>query len=172
MADLSAEYKALIAKGINKSANLPDLNDMTDRGKFPMKPFTAAKTCGTMALIKKYNITDEETFVEYFQKESKIPLEKLTDQVYEYQQKYFKYYKYSKETIFRYTYCCIVLNSLMGNSTEKKFEQWANKNKIFLKRPDNILDEKFHTDRIEIDSSGKAIGFISIKPFSFSKNYT
>ena len=91
--DLPSEYKKLIVLGIDVSANLPDLNDMTDRGRYPMKPWTAAKTCGTMALIRKYNITDEETFVEKFQAESKIRLEVLTDQVYEHQLKYFGRYK-------------------------------------------------------------------------------
>jgi hypothetical protein len=102
--NLPEEYKKLIALGIDKSANLPDLNDMTDRGQYPMKPWTASKTCGTIALIKKYNITDEETFVEKFQIESKIPLEVLTNQVYEHQTKYFGKYKYDKSIIFKYIY--------------------------------------------------------------------
>jgi len=34
-----------------------------------------------------------------------------------------------------------------------------------------LLDEKFHTDRLEIDASGKVVGFISIKPKSFSVNF-
>ncbi len=103
--NLLEEYKRIIALGIDKSANLPDLNNMTDRGKYPMKPWTASKTCGTIALIKKYNITDEETFVEKFQIESKISLEVLTNQVYEHQTKYFGSYKYDKSIIFKYTYC-------------------------------------------------------------------
>jgi hypothetical protein len=168
---LPQEYRKLIALGIDKSANLPDLNDMTDRGKEPMKPWTAAKTCGTIALIKKHNISDEETFVEKFQEESKIPLEILTNQVYEYQLKYFRRYKYSKETIFKYTYCCVVINSLMGNSTERYFDSWAQSNKIKIKEPNHLLDEKFHTDRLEVDASGKVISFISIKPQSFSSNF-
>lgn len=169
--NLPEEYKKLIALGIDKSANLPDLNDMTDRGQYPMKPWTAAKTCGTIALIKKYNITDEETFVEKFQIESKIPLEVLTNQVYEYQTKYFGKFKYDKSIIFKYTYCCVVINSLMGNSTERKFDSWAQNNGIKLKEPNHILDEKFHTDRLQIDALGKVISFISIKPQSFNSNY-
>ena len=169
--NLPEEYKRQIALGIDKSANLPDLNDMTDRGQNPMKPWTAAKTCGTIALIKKYNISDEETFVEKFQEESKIALEVLTDQVYEYQLKYFGRYKYNKITIFKYTYCCVVINSLMGNSTERKFESWAHQNGIKIKEPHHLLDEKFHTDRLEVNDSGKVVGFLSIKPESFSSNY-
>ena len=57
-------YKKLIALGIDKSANLPDLNYMTDRSQDPsrpsLKPWTASKTCGTIALIKKYNIINFE----------------------------------------------------------------------------------------------------------------
>ena len=136
-----------------------------------MKPWTAAKTCGTISLIKKYNISDEETFVEKFQVESKVPLEVLTDQVYEYQLKYFGWYKHNKETIFKYTYCCVVINSLVGNSTERKFDSWAQKISIKLKEPHHLLDEKFHTDRLEVDSFGKVVGFLSIKPQSFSSNY-
>jgi hypothetical protein len=41
MAELPDQYKRVIALGIDKSANLPDLNDMTDRGQYPMKPWTA-----------------------------------------------------------------------------------------------------------------------------------
>ena len=48
---LPEEYRKLIELGINRSANLSDLNDMTDRGPFPMKPWTASKTCGTIATI-------------------------------------------------------------------------------------------------------------------------
>lgn len=169
--NLPEKYKKLIALGIDKSANLPDLNDMTDRGQYPMKPWTAAKTCGTIALIKKYNISDEETFVEKFQEESKIPLEVLADQVYEHQLKYFGRYKYNKETIFKYTYCCVVINSLMGNSTERKFDTWANNNGLKLKEPHHLLDARFHTDRLELDAFGKVTGFLSIKPQSFSSNY-
>ena len=169
--NLPEEYIRLIALGIDKSANLPDLNEMTDRGQYPMKPWTAAKTCGTIALIKKYNISDEETFVQKFQEESKIPLEVLTNQVYEHQLKYFGKYKHSKETIFKYAYCCVVINSLLGNSTERKFDSWAQNNSIKLKEPHQLLDEKFHTDRLEVDASGKAVGFLSIKPQSFSSNY-
>lgn len=168
--NLPEAYKKLIALGIDKSANLPDLNDMTDRGQYPMKPWTAAKTCGTIALINKYNISDEETFVEKFQEESKIPLEVLTDQVYEHELKYFGNYKYNKETIFKYTYCCVVINSLMGNSTERKFDTWAHNNGFKLKEPHHLLDEKFHTDRLQLNASGKVVGFLSIKPQSFSSN--
>ena len=53
----------------------------------------------------------KKTFVEKFQKLSKIPLEILTDIVHEHQFNYFNEYKYDKETIFKYTYCCVVLNS-------------------------------------------------------------
>jgi hypothetical protein len=169
--NLPEEYKRLITLGIDKSANLPDLNDMTDRGAYPLKPRTAAKTYGTISLIRKFNITDEETFVDHFQRESKIPLEVLTEQVYEHQLKYFGRYKHSKETIFKYTYCCVVINSLLGNSTERKFDSWAHNNGIKLKEPDHLLDEKFHTDRLEVDASGKVVGFISIKPQSFSSNF-
>lgn len=171
MAELPEQYKRLIALGIDKSANLPNLNDMTDRGQYPMKPWTASKTCGTIALIKKYNITDEETFVEKFQIESKIPLEVLTNQVYEHQTKYFGKYKYDKSIIFKYTYCCVVINSLMGNSTERKFDSWAQNNGIKLKEPNHLMDEKFHTDRLEVDATGKVISFISIKPQSFYSNF-
>ena len=169
--NLPEKYKKIIALGINKSANLPDLNNMTDRGQYPMKPWTAAKTCGTIALIKKYNISDEETFVEKFQEESKIPLEVLTDQVYEHQLKYFERYKYNKETIFKYTYCCVVINSLMGNSTERKFDTWAINNGLKLKEPHHLLVEMFHTDRLELDAFLKVTGFLSIKPQSFHSNY-
>ena len=96
-----------------------------------MKPWTAAKTCGTIALIKKYNITNEETFLKYFQSESKIPIEELTTQVYNHQLKYFGFHKYEKNVIFKYTYCCIVINSLMGNSNERKFDKWASRDVAF-----------------------------------------
>jgi hypothetical protein len=168
---LPEEYRKLIELGINRSANLSDLNDMTDRGPFPMKPWTASKTCGTIALIKKYNITDEETFLKYFQSESKIPIEELTNQVYNHQLKYFGFHKYEINVIFKYTYCCIVINSLMGNSNERKFDKWAIINSIKTIQPHHLLDEKFHTDRLQIDNNGKVIGFISIKPNSFYSNF-
>lgn len=169
--NLPEKYRKLVALGIDKSANLADLNNMTDRGRYPMKPWTANKTCGTIALIKRFNIEDEETFVEHFQRESKIRLEDLTDQVYEHQLKYFGSYKYNKTIIFRYTYCCVVINSLMGNSTEKKFDSWAHNKSIRLKEPHHLLDEKFHTDRLELDHFGKVKSLISIKPQSFYTNY-
>ena len=83
--DLLERFQKLVALGIDSSANLPDLNDMTDRGKYPLKPWTAAKTVGTIDMIRRHGITDEETFVEIFQSESRIRLEVLTDQVYEHQ---------------------------------------------------------------------------------------
>jgi hypothetical protein len=61
-----------------------------------MKPWTARKTVGTIKLIKEYNITDEELLVEKFQEFSKLSLQTLTDQVYEYQKRYFGDYKYNK----------------------------------------------------------------------------
>jgi hypothetical protein len=51
--NIPEEYKKLIALGVDKSANLQDLNDMTDRGKYTMNPWTASKTFGTIALIKQ-----------------------------------------------------------------------------------------------------------------------
>jgi hypothetical protein len=45
---------------------------MTDRGANPLKPWNASKTMGTMKMIRDFNIIDEETFVEKFQKLSKI----------------------------------------------------------------------------------------------------
>ena len=54
MEKLPNEYQELITLGIDKTANLPDLNDMTDRGEYPMKPWTARKTVGTIKLIKEY----------------------------------------------------------------------------------------------------------------------
>lgn len=169
--DLLERYQKLIALGIDSSANLPDLNDMTDRGQYPLKPWTAAKTVGTIDLIRRHNITDEETFVEKFQLESKIKLEILTDQVYEHQMNFFGRYKYDKDTIFKYTYCCIVVNSLQGNNTEKKFDSWAKSLGKLLKEPNPILDQKFHTDRLYVDDIGKVLAFISIKPNSFNNNF-
>ena len=169
--NLLERYQKLVAIGIDKTANLPELNDMTDRGENPLKPWTAAKTIGTIDLIKRHNITDEETFIEKFQAESKIKLEILTDQVYEHQKIYFGKYKYDKDTVFKYTYCCIVLNSLRGNNTEKRFDSWASSKNIITIEPPLILDQKFHTDRLEIDDLGNLRAFISIKPNSFKFNY-
>ena len=168
---LPENYRRLIALGIDSSANLPDLNDMTDRCNDPLKPWTAAKTIGTMDMIRRYNITDEETFVQKFQELSRIPLETLTEQVYQHQLKYFRRYKYNRETIFKYAYCCIVLNSLKGNTTEKVFDSWAARNNIKLIKPPPLLDEKFHTDRLQLNASREVISFISVKPNSFSYNY-
>lgn len=169
--DLHDDYKKLVALGIDNTANLPDLNDMTDRGKYPLKPWTASKTVGTIDLIKRHNISDEETFVDKFQAESKLRLEVLTDQVYEYQMNFFGSYKYDKNTIFKYTYCCVVVNSLQGNSTERKFDSWSKVNSILLKESNQLLDQKFHTDRLEVDGEGKLASFISVKPNSFSKGF-
>ena len=165
------EYCRLIRLGITKKANLSDLNDMTDRGKFPMKPFTAEKTIGVMGLIRKYNIQDEETLVDQFQKNSKKDLVQLTEEVYEYQKKYFKKYKYDKGVIFKYVYCCVVINSLKGNSNEKKFDSWAKTKSLQVKHPPSILDQKFHVDRFQYDRENRITSFISIKPNSFSINY-
>lgn len=167
--DLPEQYQKLVALGIDNSANLPDLNNMTDRGKYPLKPWTANKTVGTIDLIRRHNITDEETFIEKFQSESKIRLEVLTDTVYEHQLKYFGKYKYTKEIMFKYTYCCVVINSLQGNNTERKFDHWAANFKLI--EPDPLLDQKFHTDRLQVDDKSKLLAFISIKPNSFSHNY-
>ena len=87
--NLPKRYSKIVKMGIDSSANLPDLNDMTDRGRYPLKPWTASKTVGTINMIKRYDIQDEETFVERFQAESKIPLETLTEQVYSHQENYF-----------------------------------------------------------------------------------
>ena len=171
MSELPLKYKKLIALGIDTSANLPDLNNMTDRGAKPLKPWTASKTIGTMKMIRDYNIKDEETFVEKFQKLSKIPLEVLTDIVYDHQLNYFNEYKYDKETIFKYTYCCVVLNSLKGNTTENRFDSWAKKNHIIIRLPNTILDERYHVDRIQINDKNKPVSLISIKPNSFSQNF-
>jgi len=120
---------------------------------------------------KKYNIQDEETFLDHFQRESKIPIEVLTEQVYQHQLKYLGKHKHSRETIFKYTYCCVVINSLTGNTTEKKFDTWAYGNNMKINAPNHLMDEKFHVDRLEIINFGKVISFISIKPQSFFTNY-
>ena len=171
MSELPLKYKKLIALGIDTSANLPDLNNMTDRGAKPLKPWTASKTVGTMKMIRDYSITDEETFVTKFQELSKIPLETLTKLVYSHQLNYFGSFKYNKNVIFKYTYCCVVLNSLKGNSTENKFDRWAKKSGIKLRLPKSIFDERYHVDRIQINIKNEPISFISIKPNSFSHNF-
>lgn len=171
MAKLPLHFQKLIALGIDSSANLPDLNDMTDRGKNPLKPWTANKTVGTIKMIQDFNITDEDAFVVKFQELSKIPLEDLTEIVYNHQLKHFGKFKYNKDVIFKYTYCCIVLNSLKGNATEHKFDKWAAKEKILLRKPKKHLDERYHIDRIQVDKFGNSISFISIKPSSFLYNY-
>jgi len=172
---IEERYRKLIAQGITTKANLSDLNDLTDRSRDPrrppLKPWTAAKTVGTIALIKEYNIQDEVTFVRLFQQHSKISLEKLTEQVYNHQLSYFGSYKYNRDTIFKYTYCCVVLNSLKGSSCERKFDKWALRKGISLKDPYDILDQKFHTDRLQVNNKGETIAFISIKPNSFFNNY-
>lgn len=164
-------YQRLIDLGIDKTANLPDLNDMTDRGNYPLKPFTAKKTIGTIRLINDFNITDEVTLVDHFQKKSKKDLVELSNEVYEHQLKYFKRYKHSKETVFKYVYCCIVVNSLRGNSSERRFESWARSAGMIVKNAPPILDEKYHTDRIGYDRNNKIESFISVKPNSFSSGY-
>jgi len=171
MNNLPDKYKKLITIGIKSSSNLPDLNDMTDRGSFPLKPWTANKTIGTIKMINDYNLKDEESFVIKFEQLSKIGLEELTNKVYEHQLTYFKKYKYDIETIFKYTYCCIVVNSLQGNSLEKDFDKWAKKNNIKIKSPPPVLDQKYHIDRIELNNNNTIKSFVSIKPNSFSKNY-
>jgi hypothetical protein len=175
MAELPEEYKKLIALGIDKSANLPDLNDMTDRSidprRPPLKPWTAEKTTSTMNLIRKYNITNEEVLLEKFQEYSKFPIEVLTDQVYGYQIKYFGRHKYDKATIFKYAYCCIIINSLRGNATELLFDRWAKYKGWSLVMPPLILDAKHHTDRMLLNENNQVVAFISIKPNLFSINY-
>ncbi|MEI7474816.1 MAG: hypothetical protein WCK67_08550 [bacterium] len=169
--DLPEEYVKQIALGIDQTANLSDLNNMTDRGEFPLKPWTAAKTISTMSLIREFNISDEEVLLEKFQEYSKISIQVFTEQVYEHQIKYFGYYKYSKVVIFRYTYCCIIINSLKGNQTEKLFDAWAKQNGIKLSMPELILDTKYHIDRLQLNEEKKVISFISVKPNLFRKNF-
>jgi hypothetical protein len=173
MSELPKEYARLIAIGIDKSANLSDLNDLTDRGangKKPLKPWTAAKTVGTIKLIRDFNIKDEESLFKLFQKYSKLSIQVLVDQVYEYQKLFFGHYKYDKNIIFKYAYCCIIINSLRGYSTEDLFVNWAKRKGIKLLNSPAFLDERFHTDRLEIDLNNDLIAFVSIKPFSFSIN--
>ena len=165
------EYKKLIESGITSRSNLPDLNDMTDRGENPLKPFTASKTVGVMSLIKKYNIRSEEEMVKRFEQHSRKSLEVLTDEIFEHQKVHFGNYRYNRKEIFKYVYCCVVINSLKGYSTESMFDRWALNNGILTRRPTAILDEGFHTDRIEVDSKGRSLSFISVKPEIFSHNY-
>lgn len=78
MSKFPEEYTRIIAMGIDKSANLSDLNDLTDRGRKglkPLKPWTANKTAGTIKLIRDFNVKDEESLFNLFQKYSKIPIE-------------------------------------------------------------------------------------------------
>jgi hypothetical protein len=173
MSEFPAEYARLIAIGIDKSANLSDLNDLTDRGtngKKPLKPWTAAKTVGTIKLIRDFNIKDEESLFKLFQQYSKSPIEVLVEQVYDYQNAFFGYYKYEKKIIFKYAYCCIIINSLKGYTTEDLFDKWARGKGAILTNPPSFLDERYHTDRLQNDLNGSLIAFISIKPKSFSIN--
>jgi hypothetical protein len=143
----------------------------TDPKRPPLKPWTANKTTSSMDLIRKYSITDEEELLEKFQEESKIPIEVLTEQVYAHQRNYFGNYKYDKATIFKYAYCCIIINSLRGNATELFFDHWAESKGWSLAMPPLILDAKFHTDRYLLDNKDNVVAFISIKPNLFNNNY-
>lgn len=171
MLDLEERFQTLVNMGISSRDNLSDLNDMTDRGRYPLKPWTAFKTVSTMQLIRDYQITSEETLLNLFQKHSKKRIEVLTHEVYEHQRRYFGEYRYSLAVIFKYTYCCIIINSLRGDSTENKFNRWAKNNHLNITMPPNILDSVFHTDRLLLNASKEIAGFISIKPSSFSRNY-
>lgn len=51
MLDLEERFQTLVNMGISSRDNLSDLNDMTDRGRYPLKPWTAFKTVSTMQLI-------------------------------------------------------------------------------------------------------------------------
>ncbi|MDB4123761.1 MjaI family restriction endonuclease [Schleiferiaceae bacterium] len=168
---LKKEYLELVHKGISTRSNLKDLNDLTDRGKDPLKPWTAEKTVGIMRLIRENKVTDEIHLLELFQKYSKKSLESLTDLVYNHQLKAFGCYKYDKDIVFKYVYCCVIINSLRGNSTENKFMQWASKKNIIIRRPKNVLDEKYHVDFIEINEDIRPLSFISIKPKTFNYGY-
>lgn len=171
MSKLPEDYKRIVAMGIDKSANLSDLNDLTDRGRKglkPLKPWTANKTVGTIKLIRDFNVKDEESLLNLFQKYSKIPIEVLVDQVHAYQQTFFGFFKYDKKVIFKYAYCCIIINSLKGFSTENLFDKWASRKGAIVTSAPAFLDQKFHVDRLQKDSNGKLISFISIKPKSFS----
>lgn len=171
MLNLDSNYIKLVYEGIKPTDNLPDLNDMTDRGQNPLKPFTSAKTVSTMGLIRDHNPQSEDELLNLFQEHSKKKIEVITDEVYEHQKSYFGNYKYTKETIFKYCYCCIVLNSLRGNSTELRFDNWFSLQQRCTRVPKNILDSVFHTDRIELNEEDRAITFISIKPASFYHNF-
>ena len=59
---------------------------------------------------------------------------------------------------------------MRGCSTERKFDNWAKKNKIKTIIPSSNLDEQFHIDRLCI-VDGKIIEFISIKPSTFYNKY-
>ncbi len=48
------------------SIDLLVLNDLTDCGLYPLEPCIPPKKCGTIVLIKKYCITDEELFIDNF----------------------------------------------------------------------------------------------------------
>lgn len=122
MLDLEERFQPLVNMGITNRDNLSDLNDMTDRGTHPLKPWTASKTVSTMKLIRDYDVTSEVELLNLFQHYSKKRLEILTQEVYDHQLKYFGEYRYSLDVIFKYTYCCIIINSLQGNSTESKFD--------------------------------------------------
>ena len=66
MLNLDNKYIKLIAEGIKPRDNLPDLNDMTDRGNNPLKPFTSAKTVSTMELIRNYKPKSEDCLLGIF----------------------------------------------------------------------------------------------------------
>lgn len=172
MLNLDEKYVRIVRQGISHRDNLADLNDMTDRGPHPLKPWTAKKTVSTMQLIRDHQIRDIETFVNLFQLRSKKRLEQLTWDVFHHQMPYFGYAKYNIEQIFKYTWCCIVLNSLQGHCTETAFDRWAYAHDLYVRIPLIELDAVFHTDRVQFDPiTTKITHFISIKPQSFSKNY-
>ena len=168
---LAEHYKKIIYRGISSRDNLPDLNDMTDRGPQALKPFTAYKTVSIMQLIRQYDPQSEDELLNLFQLHSKKTIESITDEVYHYQKAYFGVYKYSIETIFKYCYCCIVINSLRGNLTENQFDSWACKAGLKIRLPKTILDSVFHTDRILLDQHHQAVSLLSIKPYSFYYNF-
>lgn len=168
MLDLEQRFKNIIYQGISKKDNLPDLNDMTDRGPKALKPWTAFKTVSIMGLIEKYQPQSEDELLNLFQKHSKKTIEQLTYEVYQHQVQYFGHSKYGLETIFKYCYCCIIINSFCGYLTEQKFDLWAKNKGLRIRLPDRRLDSIFHTDRILLDQYHQPQQFISIKPFSFS----
>jgi len=167
---MKKEFIELINLGITSKANLPDLNDMTDRGHRPLKPFTAAKTVGTMQLIRDCNITNEKDFVDVFESKSKKSLEELTYEVFKHQNIYFGYEKHDLNTVFKYCYCCVVINSLRGSSTERKFDNWTKNNEIKTIMPPSNLDEQFHIDRLHTYNN-EIITLISVKPSTFYNKY-